>query len=106
MKFNFKAFALCEMTVYDDDDILAELCGVYLSEEDARLESECITKGKEVAHEKYERTYRWSRRPFVAPLFQIVELDNMEFKWFSDAEEMIQAAAILQQRGCGKAVSQ
>lgn len=100
MKFNFKAFALCEMTVYDQEDILAELLGVHISRKDAEYEIQCMVEGRRMDHEQANARLYW-KVSFVMPIFQIVPLDGMEFDSMDQAQDMIQKAAVLQQQGCG-----
>lgn len=107
MRFNFACFALCAITVEDDLDTdlveySAELLSFHLNVRDAEAERIHVTDIKRRAHEAAYAKWPWSPKPeFKEPIYQIVPIQQMSFRWLSDAEEMIHQAAILQQKGVG-----
>jgi hypothetical protein len=108
MRFDFQCFALCEITVEDDSDldlheVDAKLLSFHASVLDAMKEQTHRTELLRAAHKLSYSGPKWPWRApeFKEPLFQIVPIQDMSFRWLSDAEEMIQAAAVLQQKGCG-----
>jgi hypothetical protein len=108
MKFNFACFALCEMSVDADEEerfesgITAALKGLWLTESDAQQEADILTGMAQNQHEDHYRRFRWQGySPFVPPVFQIVPLADLTFSYLDDAQNMIEKAAVLQQRGCG-----
>ena len=108
MRFDFECFALCEITVEDDLDLdspeySADLLSFHYSVLDAMKEHTHRTELLRAAHKTRFSGPRWpwSSPEFKEPLYEIVPIQKMRFDNLSDAQEMIESAAVLQQRGCG-----
>ena len=107
VKFHFACYALCEMNIEhleegDDPIISAELCSFHLTVDDAQAEADAINKQHLEAHREHNRKYSYMRyREFEPSVFQIVPLNELQFRYLGDGEDMIEQAAILRQKGCG-----
>ena len=108
MFFDFSCFALCEMTIEDDLDldlheVGATLLSFHASVLDAMKEQTHVTELQRAAHKLRYSGPKWPWRTpeFKHPIYQIVPIQNMRFDDLSDAQEMIESAAVLQQKGVG-----
>ena len=108
MRFEFACYALCAITVEDDLDTdlveyNAELLSFHLTVLDTMKEQTYRTELQRTAHKLSYSGPRWRRRApgFKEPLYQVVPIQQMRFDDLSDAQAMIQQAAILQQKGVG-----
>jgi hypothetical protein len=108
MRFEFACFAICEMTIEDDLDLnLHEVDATLLSFHptvlDAMKEQTHRTELLRAAHKaRYSNPgWPWSTPEFKEPIYQVVPIQDMTFHGLSDAQEMIEAAAVLRQKGCG-----
>ena len=106
MRFDFACFALCAIDIEDDlefdiHEISAHLLSFHTSESDAVAEMLRVTEALRVKHQ--QRYSRWSRNvpDFVQPQYQVVPIQQMRFEDLSDAQKMIEQAAVLQQKGAG-----
>jgi hypothetical protein len=110
MRFNFSCFALCAMTIEVDEDIdldevSAELLSFHTSVLDAMKEQTHVTELQRAAHKlSYSGPGwlpRWRVPDFKEPQYQVVPIQQMRFDNLSDAQGMIEQAAVLQQKGVG-----
>ena len=106
MRFEFSCFALCEISVEDDLDldlheVDAMLLSFHASVLDAMKEQTHVTELQRAAHKLQYSGPKWPWRmpEFKEPQFQVVPIEQMRFKSLCDAEDMIEQAAVLQQRG-------
>jgi hypothetical protein len=110
MRFDFACFALCAMTIEVDEDIdldeiSAELLSFHASVLDAMKEQTHVTELQRAAHKlSYSGPGwlpRWRAPDFKEPQYQVVPIQQMRFDDLSDAQDMIEQAAVLQQKGVG-----
>lgn len=108
MRFDFACFALCEMTIEEDleldiHEISAELLSFHSSVRDAIAEQLHVTELRRAAHklEYGGPNWPWRTPEFIEPKYQIVPIQQMRFDDLSDAQSMIESAAVLQQKGVG-----
>ena len=108
MRFDFQFFALCEITVEDDSDldlheVDAKLLSFHTSVLDAMKEQTHHTELLRAAHKLRYSGPKWPWRApeFKEPIYQLVPIQSMRFDNLSDAQTMIEQAAVLQQKGCG-----
>jgi hypothetical protein len=111
MRFDFQCFALCEITVEDDSDldlheVDAKLLSFHASVLDAMKEQTHRTELLRTAHKlSYSGRPGWLPRwrvpDFKEPQYQLVPIQQMRFDELSDAQTMIEQAAVLQQKGVG-----
>ncbi len=106
MRFDFACFALCEMTIEDDLDtdlpeITAEVLSFHASVLDAMTEQTHHTELLRAAHNLRFSGPKWPWRTpeFKEPQYQIVPIQQMRFDDLRDAQEMIEQAAVLRQKG-------
>ena len=106
MRFDFACFALCAITIEDDSDldlheVDATLLGFHISVLDAMKEQTHITELQRAAHKLQYSGPKWPWRApeFKEPQYQLVPIQQMRFDDLSDAQAMIEQAAVLQQRG-------
>jgi hypothetical protein len=104
MRFYFQCFALCEMTVDDDTDldlreIDAKLLSFHASVLDAMKEQTHRTELLRAADKLRRKGAGWFIAVFEEPIYQLVPIQQMRFDDLSDAQTMIEQAAVLQQRG-------
>jgi hypothetical protein len=106
MRFDFQCFALCEMTIEVDEDIdldeaSAQLLSFHTSVLDAMKEQTRHTELLRTADKSRRKGAGWFIPAFKAPFYQLVPLQQMRFDDLSDAQNMIEQAAVLQQKGVG-----
>ena len=106
MRFDFACFALCAMTIEVDEDIdldevSAELLSFHTSVLDAMKEQTHRTELLRAADKLRRKGAGWFIPAFEDPLYQIVPIQQMRFDDLSDAQDMIEQAAVLQQKGVG-----
>ena len=106
MRFDFQCFALCAITVEDDSEldlheVDATLLSFHASVLDAMKEQTHRTELLRAADRLRRKGAGWFIPAFAEPQYQIVPIQQMRFDDLSDAQEMIESAAVLQQRGCG-----
>jgi hypothetical protein len=108
MRFDFQCFALCEMTIEVDEDIdrdetSAQLLSFHTSVLDAMTEQTQHTERLRAAHKTRFSgpLWPWRMPQFKAPQYQLVHIEQMRFKSLCDAEDAIEQAAVLQQKGVG-----
>jgi hypothetical protein len=107
MRFDFQCFALCEITVDDTDldlrEIDATLLSFHASVLDAMKEQRHRTELLRAAHKMSYSGPKWPWRTpeFKEPLYQLVPIQQMRFDSMDDAQDMIEQAAVLQQKGVG-----
>ena len=106
MYFNFACFALCEMTIEDDSDldlheVDAKLLSFHASVLDAMKEQTHRTELLRAADKLRRKGAGWFIPAFEDPLYQIVPIQQMRFDSMDDAQNMIEQAAVLQQKGVG-----
>ncbi len=108
MRFEFSCFALCEMTIEDDLDtdlteIGARVISFHATVLDAMTEQTQRTELLRVAHKTRFSGPRWPWHmpEFPEPKYQLVPINQMRFDDLSDAQAMIEQAAVLQQKGVG-----
>ena len=108
MRFDFACFALCEMTIEDDSDldlheVDAKLLSFHASVLDAMKEQTHRDELLRAAHKLQYSGPKWPWRApeFKEPIYQLVPIQSMRFDDLSDAQEMIESAAVLQQKGVG-----
>jgi hypothetical protein len=96
------------MTIEDDSDldlheVYATLLSFNASVLDAMKEQTHRTELLRTAHKLQYSGPKWPWRApeFKEPLYQLVPIQQMRFDDFSDAQDMIEQAAILQQKGVG-----
>ena len=100
MRFDFACFALCAITI-DEDEIEAKLFSFHTSVRDAVAEHMHVTELQRAAHKLQYSGPKWPWRApeFKEPQYQLVPIQQMRFDDLSDAQAMIEQAAVLQQRG-------
>jgi len=106
MRFDFACFALCEMTIEDDTDldlheVDATLLSFHASVRDAVAEQIHVTELQRAAYRLRFKCAAFFVPKFAEPQYQIVPIQQMRFDDLSDAQEMIEQAAVLQQKGVG-----
>jgi len=114
MRFFFECFALCKMSVSSDpetgpDEVTAKLLNFFTSREDAAVYVETYNRMALAQHEAQYTVgisgrwlaYPWNDPGYVPALFQTVALKGFNFETLSDAETMIESAAVLQYSGVG-----
>lgn len=114
MRFDFQCFALCEITVEDDSDldvhsvcsvleVDAKLLSFHASVLDAMKEQTHRDELLRAAHKLQYSGPKWPWRApeFKEPIYQLVPIQSMRFDDLSDAQEIIETAAVLQQKGVG-----
>ena len=108
MHFDFACFALCAIGVDDDPDldlheVEAMLLSFHASVLDAMKEQTHVTELKRAAHKTRFSgpKWPWAAPEFKEPKYQIVPIQQMRFDDLRDAQEMIEQAAVLQQKGVG-----
>lgn len=108
MRFDFACFALCAITVEDDSDldlheVDAALLSFHASVLDAMKEQTHRTELLRAAHKKrYSGPHwPWPEPDFEKTHYQVVPIQQMRFDDLSDAQTMIEQAAVLQQKGVG-----
>jgi hypothetical protein len=94
------------MTVDDDTDldlreIDAKLLSFHASVLDAMKEQTHRTELLRAADKLRRKGAGWFIPAFKAPLYQLVPIQSMRFDDLRDAQEMIESAAVLQQKGVG-----
>ena len=107
MRFDFACFALCEISIEDDLDqdlreVDATLLSFHATVLDAMKEQTHRTELLRVAHKLQYSGPKWPWPPqFKEPIYQLVPIQSMRFDDLSDAQEIIETAAVLQQKGVG-----
>jgi hypothetical protein len=108
MRFDFQCFALCAIIVEDDLDpdlmeYSAELLSFHASVLDAMKEQTHRDELLRTAHKLQYSGPKWPWRApeFKDPQYQLVPIQQMCFDSMDDAQEMIEQAAVLQQKGVG-----
>lgn len=108
MRFDFACFALCEIAVEDDTDldlheVDATLLSFHASVLDAMKEQTHRTELLRAAHKLRYSGPKWPWRTpeFKETPYQVVPIQQMCFGDLSDAQTMIEQAAVLQQKGVG-----
>ena len=108
MRFDFQCFALCEITIEDDSDldlheVDATLLSFHVSVLDAMKEQTHRTELLRAAHKlQYSGPHwPWAAPQFKEPQYELVPIQQMRFDDLSDAQTMIEQAAVLQQKGVG-----
>jgi hypothetical protein len=104
MRFDFQCFALCEITVDDDTDldlseIEAKLLSFHASVLDATKEQTHRTEILRAADKLRRKGAGWFIPAFKEPQYQIVPIQRLRFDDLRDAQDMIEQAAVLQQKG-------
>lgn len=105
MRFDFACFALCVITVEDDLDTeyIADLLSFHANVLDAMTEQTHRTDLLRTAHKLQHSGphWPWAVPYFREPQYQVVPIQQMRFDDLSDAQGMIEQAAVLQQKGVG-----
>lgn len=108
MRFDFVCFALCTVESETDpesdlDEITATLLSFHATVLDAMKEQTHRTELLRAAHKLSYSGPKWPWRApeFKEPIYQLVPIQSMRFDDLSDAQEMIESAAVLQQKGVG-----
>ena len=108
MRFDFVCFALCTVESETDpesdlDEITATLLSFHATVLDAMKEQTHRTELLRAAHKLSYSGPKWPWRApeFKEPIYQLVPIQSMRFDDLSDALEMIESAAVLQQKGVG-----
>jgi hypothetical protein len=108
MRFDFACFALCSISIdedleFDIHDVTATLLSFHTTPHDAFTEAGLITEIKRAAHKVSfgAPIWNWHAPEFKEPIYQIVPIERMIFEDMQHAQEMIEQAAILQQKGVG-----
>jgi len=108
MRFNFACYAVCTVEIERDErgeieEADAQLVGLWLSREDAE---KAIGRRERARKESWERKnaemialWGWTYKP---DRYEIVPVAELEFRSLDGAQVMIEDAASLQARGCGK----
>ena len=108
MRFDFACFALCSIDIEDDVDldlheVEATVLSIHASVLDAMKEQAHHTELLRAAHKlRYSGPrWPWGMPDFGEPIYQVVPIQQMRFDHLSDAQDMIEQAAVLQQKGVG-----
>jgi hypothetical protein len=108
VRFDFVCFALCTVESETDpesdlDEITATLLSFHATVLDAMKEQTHRTELLRAAHKLSYSGPKWPWRApeFKEPIYQLVPIQSMRFDDLSDAQEMIESAAVLQQKGVG-----